>query len=216
VTVTANPGRFYEFVESIERGEASAPNVLSSTSESPTQTEQKGPKPPKLFTPTREKDLPPTSGKGRACSARFMAKFQELVAKELSVEELVDQLCLQESEIYQLKQALEVKQKIEEKVHTCGLKIDTDFDTIRPSHYVRIARVPDEQKQLELACKVAEEHLSVRELDKEIEGPKPPPPPREEAIDTGPWTCPICHESKRLRHLPNGKHDFENVEVVER
>ena len=210
----ADTMRWYYVFRSWER--ASAPNALSSTSESPTQTEQKGPKPPKLFTPTREKDLPPTSGKGRACSARFMAKFQELVAKELSVEELVDQLCLQESEIYQLKQALEVKQKIEEKVHTCGLKIDTDFDTIRPSHYVRIARVPDEQKQLELACKVAEEHLSVRELDKEIEGPKPPPPPREEAIDTGPWTCPICHESKRLRHLPNGKHDFENVEVVER
>jgi hypothetical protein len=146
-----------------------------------------------------------------------MAKFQELVAKELSVEELVDQLCLQESEIYQLKQALEAKRVIEEKVQSSGLKIDTDFDSIRPTHYVHLARVPDPEKRLELARKVAEEDLSVRELDREIEGPRPPPPPLEDALDQGiVIRCKTCPATFHFLHLPNGKHKLESVEVNEK
>jgi hypothetical protein len=212
VVLEANEGRFYDFLKSVEWGEAVSQPPSARVSEGAAVTPKP---PPKLYTPAKEKHLPPTSGKGRACSARFMAKFQELVTKGLSVEDLVDQLCLQESEIYQLKQALEVKHEIEEKVHTCGLKIDTDFDTIRPSHYTRIARVSDPEKQVELARKVAEENLSVRELEREIEGPKPPPPPLEDALDQGiVICCKTCPASFHLLHLPNGKHKLEEIQEM--
>jgi N6-adenosine-specific RNA methylase IME4 len=55
VTVTANPGRFYEFVESIERGEASAPNALPLVSGPATKT---GPEPPKTEITVSEPQLP--------------------------------------------------------------------------------------------------------------------------------------------------------------
>ena len=55
VTVTANPGRFYEFVESIERGEASAPNKQ----EPPKSPRiEKGPEPPKTEITVSEPQLP--------------------------------------------------------------------------------------------------------------------------------------------------------------
>jgi hypothetical protein len=168
------------------------------------------------YTPTRDKDLPPTSGKARACSARFMAKFRELVNKGLNNQQLVDELCIQEREIYALRSVLEIKEEIEQKVQSIAVKVDTDFDRIRPTHYIQLARVPDAKKRLELAQKVAEENLSVQELKREIEGPPPKQPPREEAVDTGPWTCPVCKQNYRLLHHPNGRHEFEPVEVIEK
>jgi len=212
VTVTAKPGRYYEFLTDIERGEVSPLAACATERANGSPHAEPSPKP---YVPTREKGLPPTPGKGRACSARFMAKFQDLVAKGLTVQELVDELCLQESEIYQLKQAIETKQAIEEKVHTCGLRVDTDFDVIRPRHYVELARVKDPERQVELAEKVAKEQISVQKLREEIQGPKPPPPPRKEWIDQGiQITCKTCGEHFHLLHFAPGNHKLEPVTVV--
>jgi hypothetical protein len=50
---------------------------------------------------------------------------------------------------------------------------------------------------------------------KQLEREKAPPePPREESIDTGPWTCPICKKDHHLLHHANGKHECEEVEVI--
>jgi hypothetical protein len=230
VTFEVREGRDYYFYQSHVVGERTSANIQNDTSP---QTESETRKPPQTtenvfgkiihgveraspYTPTKDKNLPPTPGKGRACSARFMAKFRENLKSGKTPEEIADEYCFSVQEVYQNRAALEVKERIEEKVTHVTKPFDTGFDTIRPGHYVRIARIPDPDRQFELAKKVAEENLSVRELEKEIKGPTPPEPPREEATDTGAWTCPVCKERFHLLHHPNGRHEFEKVEVVEK
>lgn len=58
--------------------------------------------------------------------------------------------------------------------------------------------------------------LVLQKIKMQEQQPKPPAPPREEATDTGPWTCAICKERFHLLHHPNGRHEFEPVEVIEK
>lgn len=219
VTFTVKAGNWCDFYQGHEtRERPSAQNVSPDTGPLTESDEEQ--KPP--YTPTRNKDLPPTPGKGRACSARFMAKFRDLVKAGKTSEEIASEYCFSVQEVYQLQAALETKEKIEQNVSqlTSEKRFDTDFDSIRPTHYVELSRVEDTKKQLELAKKVAKEQLPVSKLRKEIRGevepPKPEIPPRPEWIDTGPWVCPVCKENFRLLHLAEGRHKFEPVEVIEK
>lgn len=177
----------------------------------------------KPYASSREKGLPSTPGKGRACSARFMAKFREFIRQDKTPQELADEYCFTVQEVYQLIAALNTKERIEQNVSqlTSDQRFDTDFDSIRPTHYVELSRVEDQQKQLELAKKVAEEQIPVKQLREEIKGEvsketEPPSPPRHEWVDTGGWACPVCKETYRLLHLVSGRHKFESVTVVEK
>ncbi len=225
VTVEAKPGPYYDRLIAIERGEA-APQPMASLVPSdaaspamPNQPNVSSPQPaelpPRSYTPTREKGLPPTPGKGRACSARFMAKFRELIKSGKTPEEIADEYCFAVQEVYQLRAALETKEKLEQNVSQLTSEpFDTDFDSIRPTHYVELSRVEDPKKQVELARKVAKKQISVKKLREEIQGPTPPPP-RREWIDQGiQITCTTCGEAFHLLHLAPGSHKLEPVTVV--
>jgi hypothetical protein len=216
ITAEVNEGDRYYFLISLERGEAASSEDEKQIGLS---TYPPAEQPPKPYTPTREKNLPPTPGKGRACSTRFMARFRELVKAGKTPEEIADEYCFSTEEVYQNIAALETKEKIEQKLTQVSSekRFDTDFDSVRPTHYRLISRVPDEEKQVELARKVAEENLTVRELEKEIEGPKPPEPPREEEIDQNiTIPCKTCGMNFHVIHVRAGKHRLEEVMVVEK
>ena len=85
VSVDTRPGKFYDFLMAIHGADKVAPEETMLPPSSSSKAPEMGP-PPKPYVPTKEKNLAATPGKGRACSARFMAKFRELVKKGKSLE----------------------------------------------------------------------------------------------------------------------------------
>jgi len=90
--------------------------------------------------------------KGMACSKRFMENFRRFVNEGKTIEELIDIYCMSKQEIYALKRALVLEDKLASKINF----------TLQPTHYMKLAEIKEE-KGLDLAVDEVKKTIEINQ-----------------------------------------------------
>jgi len=151
--------------------------------------------------------------------------FENEMAKGLSQEKIAEKYGITQSQVSYRLSLLQLPKPIQEKVMT---------RVITPTHAEIIGRIPSQEKQIQIAEKVAQEKdLSSRELESLVRGevaassspstaeqktpdlhrgqPDKPPPKTGKWLDTGvKFDCPCCKGAYMILCL-DGRHRLEEV-----
>ena len=151
--------------------------------------------------------------------------FEAEMAKGLSQEKIAEKYGITQSQVSYRLSLLQLPKSIQEKVMT---------RVITPTHAEIIGRIPSQEKQIQIAEKVAQEKdLSSRELESLVRGevaessspptaeqkmpdlhqgqPDKPPPKTDKWTDTGVvFDCPCCKRTYVIL-CADGKHKFEEA-----
>ena len=150
--------------------------------------------------------------------------FSDEMAKGLSQEQVAEKYGVSQQQVSERLHLLQLPTRVQELVTT---------RVVRPTQAEIIARIPDAERQVEVAKRVADEDLSSRELESLVRGevatssslsraeqktpdlhrgqPDKPPPKTGKWVDTGvKFDCPSCKGTYMILCL-DGRHRLEEV-----
>jgi len=148
--------------------------------------------------------------------------FSDEMAKGLSQEKIAEKYGVSQQQVSERLHLLQLPTRVQELVTT---------RVVKPTQAEIIARIPNAERQVEAAKKVADEDLSSRELESLVRGevaassstaeqktpdlhrgqPDKPPPKTGKWVDTGvKFDCPCCRGAYMIL-CQDGRHRLEEV-----
>jgi hypothetical protein len=239
LTLQLRPGRFYDFLKSVEWGEAVSQPPSARVSEGAAVTPKPPPKPDEIT--VSEPKLPDSIPELQ----QFILVTHEALkiyrtkldaVNRLNVAQAIRNRTLEDGQKVGTA-LLWAEAKLGELLSQIPRKPIADSSskgriggserslpegiTYKQSHYAQ--QLAEHKDLIEETIKEAVEsediptRTQVLQKVKMQEAPaKPEPLPREQWKDCGQFDCPVCKESYRLLHLSEGRHKLESVKVIEK